>query len=293
MRHEALFDPICQAAPDKTFRIVGASVHSRHFTPRAAVGICVSLLAHAVACVAAMLAQLPVAPPPPEPQPMAIRVEFVPDPTIKKEERQEVQKGDPQSQADHDAEPEENHQKPVETAKADPFIPPDDTRNRKKVPIPVRRPKLEPRKAQKNAPDKTKVAIAKGLADGPLPDIDMGDTLQAPGRMEATIGEEITRGVVKDMKAQERWQMLLTAHLERRKRYPFSALSRRQEGKVFVRFYVEPDGTVIDAEVVQSSNVPALDEEVLNLMHRASPVPKPPPGVVPFVIVPLNFTMRH
>ncbi|TXI12471.1 MAG: energy transducer TonB [Rhizobium sp.] len=290
MRPDSFFDPICQAAPDKTFRIVGASVRSCHLTSRTAAGVCVSLLAHPIACVAAMLVQLPVDPPPPESQPMAVRVEFVPDPTIKKEERQEVQKGAPQSQADHDAEPEENHQKPVEMAKINLLIPLD-TRNLKKVPI--RRPKLEPRKSQMNAHDKTKVAMAKGLADALLPDVDMGDALQTPGRMEATIGEEITRGIVKDMKAQERWQMLLIAHLEHRKRYPLSALSHRQEGKVFVRFHVKPDGMVVDAELVQSSNVPALDEEVLDLMHRASPVPKPPPGVVPFITLPLNFTMRH
>ncbi|MGV1793467.1 TonB family protein [Rhizobium sp. A37_96] len=293
MRHEIQFDPICLATVDETSRISGAAAHSRRSISGIVAGMCLSLLAHAATCIAAIMTELPPDPPPPQPQPMAIMVEFVPDPIIKKEKRQEVQKGDPQSQADHDAAPEPNEQKPIEEARAETLIPPDDTPQLKKIPVPVRKPKPELRKSEKKAPDKTKIAVAKGLADDPLPDVDMGDTLKAPGRMEATIGEEVTRGVVSDLKAQERWQMQLTAHLERRKRYPFSALSRRQEGKVLVRFYVEPDGTVTNAELAQSSNVPALDEEVLDLLHRASPVPKPPPGIVPFVIVPIDFAMKR
>lgn len=253
--------------------------------------VLVSLIVHALACGTLVLVEQPPDPPPPEPQPMAVMVEFVPDPTVKEEkERQEIRKGDPGAVAEQDAAPETNDlERPVETAKSDAFIPPDMF----DVPIPVLRPKPEPRKTEKKFPDKTRVATARGVRDDPPPDVMLADTLRAPGTMQATLGEETVRGVVMDAKAQERWHMQLSAHLERRKRYPLSALSRREEGIVYVRFSVAPDGTVIAPEIAQSSDVPDLDREVLDLLQRASPVPKPPSGISTFVTVPVSFRMKR
>lgn len=48
---------------------------------------------------------------------------------------------------------------------------------------------------------------------------------------------------------------------------------------------------IITPEIVSSSGVPELDEEVLDLMRRASPVP--PPDVNPLVTVPISFIIKR
>ncbi|RRD21388.1 TonB family protein [Brucellaceae bacterium VT-16-1752] len=63
-------------------------------------------------------------------------------------------------------------------------------------------------------------------------------------------------------RAEQRWLGRLSAHLERRKRYPTSAQSRKLEGIVQVRFGVDLEGTIMAPELVRSSGVPELDEEV-------------------------------
>lgn len=60
-----------------------------------------------------------------------------------------------------------------------------------------------------------------------------------------------------------------------------------------IRFVVAPDGTIMAPELVSPSGVPELDEEVLGLLRRASPVPKPPPDVNTFVTVPISFTIER
>ena len=78
-----------------------------------------------------------------------------------------------------------------------------------------------------------------------------------------------------------KWQAQLMARLERLKRYPTGARSRREEGVVQVRFTVDEFGNVRSAELVRSSGYAELDEAVLALVQRASPVPPPPPGRSP------------
>src|SRR5690606_2548112 len=73
--------------------------------------------------------------------------------------------------------------------------------------------------------------------------------------------------------SEARWQSRLIAHLERRKRYPSASRSRREEGTVHVRFKIDDRGNVLSVSLARSSGHPALDEEVLALVRRASPVP--------------------
>jgi len=89
-----------------------------------------------------------------------------------------------------------------------------------------------------------------------------------------------------------RWQSQLMAHLERRKRYPSAARARGEEGTVEVRFSIDDRGNVLSAKVVRSSGHPALDEAVLALMRRASPVPAPPPDVSRTISAPVKFAIR-
>ena len=89
-----------------------------------------------------------------------------------------------------------------------------------------------------------------------------------------------------------RWQSRLMAHLERRKRYPSGARSRREQGTAYVRFTIDERGNVLSASLARSSGSAELDAEVLSLVRRASPVPAPPPGVNRTITAPVQFRLR-
>jgi protein TonB len=89
-----------------------------------------------------------------------------------------------------------------------------------------------------------------------------------------------------------RWQSRLMSHLERRKRYPTSARRARQEGVAQVRFSIDANGNVGSVSLARSSGVAALDQEVVDMVRRASPVPAPPPGVGRTIVVPVRFSLR-
>jgi protein TonB len=86
------------------------------------------------------------------------------------------------------------------------------------------------------------------------------------------------------------WQSLLMAHLEHRKRYPSDARARGDRGTVYVRFSIDSSGNVLSASLVRSSGFSELDQEVVSLVHRASPVPAPPPGTNRTITVPVRFS---
>jgi len=85
------------------------------------------------------------------------------------------------------------------------------------------------------------------------------------------------------------WQSLLMAHLERRKRYPSGARERGEHGTAYVRFSIDGSGNVLSARLARSSGYGALDQEVVSMVHRASPVPPPPPGANRTITVPVRF----
>ncbi|MFD1330633.1 energy transducer TonB [Methylopila musalis] len=88
------------------------------------------------------------------------------------------------------------------------------------------------------------------------------------------------------------WRARLMAHLERRKRYPAGAKSRRERGVAYVRFTIDDSGAVLSTSLARSSGFPELDAEVVALVRRASPLPAPPPGVQKTVTAPVRFERR-
>jgi periplasmic protein TonB len=98
-----------------------------------------------------------------------------------------------------------------------------------------------------------------------------------------------------DAAALVNWKTKLGAHIQRFKRYPSDAEARRQRGTVTLRFTVGRAGEVIASEIEKSSGVASLDREVLDLIHRAVPLPVPPAKVSggSFTFsVPIRFNMR-
>lgn len=78
-------------------------------------------------------------------------------------------------------------------------------------------------------------------------------------------------------KAQEAdYFALVSAHLNRKKRYPAEAKKAMQQGIVTVRFTVARDGTVSATSIKRSSGHELLDAATLDLVRRVSPLPRMP-----------------
>lgn len=86
-------------------------------------------------------------------------------------------------------------------------------------------------------------------------------------------------GLALSAKVIETWQSRLVARLARYKRYPPGARLNGETGVVYVRFQVDNAGHVLSVELAQSSGFAELDNEVVSLVRRASPLPAPPAGM--------------
>lgn len=92
------------------------------------------------------------------------------------------------------------------------------------------------------------------------------------------------------------WQGRLLAHLERHKRYPGAARFRRQQGVAGVAFSMDRQGRLLAVRLRTSSGVESLDEESLDLLRRAQPLPPPPPEVEGErldLVVPVEFFLSR
>jgi periplasmic protein TonB len=100
---------------------------------------------------------------------------------------------------------------------------------------------------------------------------------------------------VKTPAAMIRWQSALAAHIERFKRYPAAARAHHDQGVATVAFTIDHEGRLLRSSIVQSSGSPALDQETLEMLARAQPLPKPPsdtPNRALSFIVPVRFNVR-
>ncbi len=96
-------------------------------------------------------------------------------------------------------------------------------------------------------------------------------------------------------RAEATWEGRLLGHLQKHRRYPRQAERLRQQGVVYVRFAVARDGAVSGLTLGRSSGFALLDQETLDTVRRASPVPAPPAVVAgdPVdVMVPVSFVLR-
>ncbi|WP_428674541.1 energy transducer TonB [Reyranella sp.] len=92
------------------------------------------------------------------------------------------------------------------------------------------------------------------------------------------------------------WKGLLLRHLERHKRYPADAQRQRQEGVVYVRFTLSRDGRVLALRLERAAGVASLDQEGLDLLQRAQPLPPFPPdqpGESMELVVPIQFYLKR
>ncbi|WP_299939544.1 energy transducer TonB [uncultured Microbulbifer sp.] len=113
----------------------------------------------------------------------------------------------------------------------------------------------------------------------------------------AEVASAPTEGALNERQLEARltWQNRLQVHLERRKRYPRRARVRRQQGTPWVRFTMDRQGKVLAVKLHRASGVATLDREVVALVRRAEPLPRPPEEVVgdPLtMVVPVDFFIR-
>ncbi|MDR2459535.1 MAG: energy transducer TonB [Deltaproteobacteria bacterium] len=91
------------------------------------------------------------------------------------------------------------------------------------------------------------------------------------------------------------YKAMVRRRIEGNKKYPPAAQSRRQTGVVRVSFIINQDGQIHSANVVESSGHNILDDEVLALLRRVSPLPPLPAssGLSSLKItVPLRFSLN-
>jgi protein TonB len=92
------------------------------------------------------------------------------------------------------------------------------------------------------------------------------------------------------------YAQVVAARLERAKRFPQRALQRGIQGEVVLRLKIASDGQPEISRIDDSSGYDILDGEVLRMVDRASPFPKPPPGLVAAnrleYIIPVSFRLR-
>jgi protein TonB len=82
--------------------------------------------------------------------------------------------------------------------------------------------------------------------------------------------------------------------LAKHKKYPPESVKRKEEGNVMVGFVLARDGTVLSAQIERSSGFPLIDQAVLDMLRRASPVPPVPAhynGERLTISMPVNFSL--
>ncbi len=85
----------------------------------------------------------------------------------------------------------------------------------------------------------------------------------------------------------------IAAWLERHKRYPRTSRRMGEQGVVTLQFTLDGQGRVLGHRIVRSSGHDRLDQEVLALLERASPMPKPPGSAQRISLaVPIVFSLR-
>lgn len=96
--------------------------------------------------------------------------------------------------------------------------------------------------------------------------------------------------------AEQTWEAQVLAALERKRRYPAAALRRKDEDTVHVHITIDRTGRVLDARIDRSKRIQMLDDEAVQLAHRASPLPAPPESIEGErieLIVPVEFFIRN
>ncbi|MDE5451429.1 TonB family protein [Bradyrhizobium sp. CSA112] len=169
---------------------------------------------------------------------------------------------------------------------------------------PVAKPDEMPPDETPELPAASNPDAAVALQTKPQPDLTQQQAAATTTSAPHAINERIAPVAVapiqgvpnnKNSEAVVTWRTQVLALVEKNKRYPEAARSRREQGTAQVSFTLDRKGMVINARVTQSSGSNALDEEAIALLRRAQPFPAPPatfPGEFVVVRQPIRFTVK-
>jgi len=180
---------------------------------------------------------------------------------------------------------------------------PDQVKTPKVKPLPspkVKQLPFDPPPETKATDVKPDVAFAKKTEEEVKPDVQKQppapDTtrqvaldVKADKKLETPITGSVSAG---STKAADLWEARVGAKLLQLLRYPIASMRLHEEDTVLVHFVIDRTGRVLSSEIVQSKGFARLDGEALDLLRRASPLPKPPPEVQGEAIersVPIDF----
>lgn len=129
-------------------------------------------------------------------------------------------------------------------------------------------------KVQKKIKKQDKNQTQKEIANASENSKFKNESLSAPLQSNEDKTQTIVSGNAKEQV--KSYQALLMAHLTKFKKYPQEAIMQKQEGVVRIRVSIDESGNVLSKELKKSCPYAALNDEVLSLFKRASPLPKPP-----------------
>lgn len=129
-------------------------------------------------------------------------------------------------------------------------------------------------KAQKKIEKQDENQAQKEIANASENSKFKNETLSVPLQSNEDKTQTIVSGNAKEQI--KSYQALLMAHLAKFKKYPQEAIMQKQEGVVRIRVSIDESGNVLSKELKKSCPYAVLNDEVLSLFKRASPLPKPP-----------------
>lgn len=127
-------------------------------------------------------------------------------------------------------------------------------------------------KAQKKIEKQDENQAQKEIANASENSKFKNETLSAPLQSNEDKTQTIVSGNAKEQI--KSYQALLMAHLAKFKKYPQEAIMQKQEGVVRIRVSIDESGNVLSKELKKSCPYAVLNDEVLSLFKRASPLPK-------------------
>ena len=141
------------------------------------------------------------------------------------------------------------------------------------VPPQIVKPEVTVTKSELPAPYVVPVADPVPL---PRPQIAVPQPVAAPPQPAAPAAAAPPAPSAQTRKQEQNYYATLMDWLNRKRKYPPEAKKARQQGVVVVKFTIDRQGNVLDAVIKKSSGHALLDQETLNLMRRASPLPAIP-----------------
>jgi protein TonB len=144
----------------------------------------------------------------------------------------------------------------------------------------------QPEIVKEQLPD-TQIMTAEALPDPPKEEPKKEEPRVASVPSNAASG--IGRG---SSTADANYPGLVAAHLARHKQYPTAARNNRIQGVGEVTFSVDGNGRVTSVSIARATGNAALDQELVAMVHRSAPFPKPPGAQSRSFTVPVTFRLE-